>query len=147
MIPLREALRPTPRQLRGFGYVAVAGFALIGWLAVRTVGADLTAFWILLGVGGLMLGETLLDDFVLGPGFAPLRPWVYRLLLVVAFPLGFVVSWLLLALVYYLLFTPVALWFKLIGRDKMQRRPDPAAATYWRERPERRAPATYLRMH
>ena len=146
MIPLREALRPTAGQLRGFGYVSVLGFGLIGWIAVKQFGADWLVFWILLGLGALMLLETLLDEFVAGGKLSFARSWVYRALLLVAFPIGFVVSWLLLALIYYLMFTPVALWFRLIGRDKMHRRPDPAAQTYWRERTSR-APATYLRMH
>ena len=145
MITFREAFHPNRKQLSGFGYVSVPGFALIGFLATR-LGASMTVFWILLGVGGLMLLATLLAsrvpallDWVVAP--------VYRLMIAITFPLGLAISFILLGLIYYLLFTPVALWFKVIGRDKMNRRLDRAAPSYWRERGPARAPATYLRMH
>ena len=35
------------------------------------------------------------------------------------------------ALLFYLVFTPFALFFRLTGRDALSRRRDPAAASYW----------------
>jgi hypothetical protein len=35
------------------------------------------------------------------------------------------------ALLFYLVFTPFALFFRLTGRDALRRRRDPAAASYW----------------
>ena len=62
------------------------------------------------------------------------------------FPIGWVVSNLTLALLYYLVFTPVALVFRLIGRDTMKRRFDRSAATYWEPyRPDRSGLERYLR--
>ena len=46
-------------------------------------------------------------------------------------PIGFVVSFVLLAVFYFLLLTPVALVFRLIGRDALRRRFDAAAPSYW----------------
>ncbi len=46
-------------------------------------------------------------------------------------PIGFVVSFILLAAFYFLLLTPVALVFRLIGRDALGRRFDAVAPSYW----------------
>jgi hypothetical protein len=45
-----------------------------------------------------------------------------------------IVSPLVLGLIYFALFTPVAYAMRLGGRDALQRRFDPAARTYWIER-------------
>lgn len=50
---------------------------------------------------------------------------------VVTWPIGWVVSHLVLVLIYAMVFTPIALVFRLIGRDALQRRPDRAAESYW----------------
>ncbi len=39
-------------------------------------------------------------------------------------------TWLLLAVIYLGVFTPLRLWRALTGQDPLQRRPDPAAVTY-----------------
>ena len=43
--------------------------------------------------------------------------------MVLAFPIGWTVSLVLLGLVYYGLFTPIGLVFRLVGRDALQLRP------------------------
>lgn len=42
-----------------------------------------------------------------------------------------VVSPIMLGLIYFALMTPVALFFKLKGRDELRRKFEPAAKTYW----------------
>ena len=46
--------------------------------------------------------------------------------------LGAINTRIILSLMFYLLLTPIALVMKLLGRDPLQRRPDPAAPSYWR---------------
>lgn len=48
-----------------------------------------------------------------------------------AFPIGFVLSELIILLIYVFLFVPVALVFRCIGRDALHRKLDRAAKTYW----------------
>ena len=54
------------------------------------------------------------------------RPPAIRLvcigLIYLAFPIGWVVSHLLLAVVLYLVFTPIGLLLRLLGRDPLERR-------------------------
>jgi hypothetical protein len=63
----------------------------------------------------------------------------------VAWPIGFVVSHLVLAAVYYLVLTPVGLVMRLLGYDPMRRGFDREAASYWVERPAAAEPRRYFR--
>src|SRR5262245_16666548 len=120
---------PADRQLRQFGFCALVALPLIGWmLAGWTAPAawsrgDANLLACLTGVGALC---ALLA--VVRP--AALRP-IFLAATVVTLPIGLVVSEVMLATIYFLVFTPVSLIFRLIGRDALQRRFDPAATTYW----------------
>lgn len=73
-----------------------------------------------------------------------LRP-IYVGLMLVTWPIGFVVSYVTLGVIYYGVFTPVALLFRLIGRDALERRFDPQAGTYWEAYQPDQGLARYLR--
>ena len=49
----------------------------------------------------------------------------------VSYPIGVVISFVLLAIIYFGVFTPVGLLMRLVGHDPMHRRFDRSAATYW----------------
>lgn len=51
-----------------------------------------------------------------------------------AFPIGFVVSYLILAAVYYLVLTPTGLLMRALGHDPLGRRFDAGAESYWTPR-------------
>ena len=53
-----------------------------------------------------------------------------------AFPIGYVVSFVALALVSSFLITPIGLVFRLLGRDPLYRKPDANCGTYWISRGE-----------
>jgi len=86
------------------------------WLAL-----GLAALAILGGVGGLVRP-------------ALLRP-IYAGWIVLVFPLGWAISHLLLALLFFGLFTPLAWVLKLAGRDALQRCGQPERLTYWQPKP------------
>ena len=69
---------------------------------------------------------------------------VFTLAMALAVPLGWVVSHLLLAVLYYALFTPMALVFRLIKRDALARRRR-ETETYWTVKEQPSDPASYLR--
>ncbi len=46
-------------------------------------------------------------------------------------PIGWAVSWMALAVVYFLLVTPVGLILRAVGYDPLGRRFDPRAESYW----------------
>ena len=75
-----------------------------------------------------------------------LRPMFVGMSLV-AWPIGWAMSHLALAIVYYGVFTPIALFFRLIGRDPLNRRFDRSAKTYWEPHRPNRGMKRYLRQY
>ena len=126
---------PTQRQLRQFAWTAPVGFALVGWLVWRMTGSR--EAWIALAGFGLLLAVAGLAR----PGLV--RP-VYLLALAIAFPIGWLVSNLAFLSIYYLLLTPLALFFRLTGRDALalQRR---RSESCWLDHPGTSEPARYWR--
>src|SRR5262245_27002753 len=114
--------QPTPGTLRGFAAIWLAWFGGLGSVAwfVRddqTTGLILWAVALAIGAVGLVYP-------------ALIRP-VFVGAMVVTFPIGWVVSHLLLAAVFCCLFTPIGVVFRLIGRDALGLRRT-AAGSYWR---------------
>lgn len=105
----------------GFPLLA-AVFALVGWLRS---GAWSGGF-VWLAVIGAALGAVL---WVL-PQIA--RPF-YLVWYFAACCLGIVISNLLIAAFFYLVFTPIGLLMRAAGRDPLQKRLDRSRATYWHD--------------
>ncbi|MFC1706308.1 SxtJ family membrane protein [Planctomycetota bacterium] len=118
--------KPTPRELRQFAALFVLFFGGLGTYLFFgrdggiAVSATLWGLAAVFGVGGLLLPEVA-------------RP-AYTVLLAVSLPIGMVVSFVVLAMVYYLVLTPIGLIMSLSGYDPMNRRLDPQASTYWTKR-------------
>jgi hypothetical protein len=114
-------LNPTPRMLRQFSaawlivFLALAvRLGLVHGHVAAGIAAGMTA---LIGVAGL---------------FRPARVrWVFIGATVVAFPIGWVVTQLVLALMFYLVLTPLALVFRWRGRDALQLRRPPGRTSFW----------------
>jgi hypothetical protein len=127
--------RPERRQLRTFGLVCFLAFALLGawarWHHAVVVfrlgeGASHAVARGLWGASLVCLALALVVPTWLRP--------LHVGLCVIALPIGLVVSHVLLALVFYGVFTPVAVAFRLLGRDALCRRFDRDAETYWLRR-------------
>lgn len=126
---------PTRKQLRQFAMAALPGFGLIGLFVWRMGGSVQTAYTVaaigpVVSVAGLVWPESI--------------RWLYLLLCGLAFPIGWVVSAVLLRAIFYGLFTPVGFVFRLMGRDPLRMK-KPAGSTYWLEHPERGEIASYFR--
>jgi hypothetical protein len=91
----------------------------------------------LAAVGGVLVWLS-----VVAPRYV--RP-VFIVASVVTYPIGLVVGELMLLVIYFSVFTPVAVVFRLIGRDALERKIDRGAATYWRVKERRGDAASYFR--
>ena len=80
---------------------------------------------------GLALGLMAVVFGVLGLVRPLAVRWLFRTWMVLAFPIGWLVSQAMLLLMFYLLITPVALFFRALGRDLLARKPAPSRATFW----------------
>ena len=117
---------PGPRQLRVFGLSAMVASAILATVLVWLWGAAPVWALVVLALGATILLISLLS--------LPAAKAVYLVLTVVAMPIGYVVSVVLLAAFYFLLLTPVGLFFRVIGRDPLCRRFDRHADSYWQPR-------------
>lgn len=127
---------PPRKLLREFGLLCLAFFGAIAlyqglYRGHATAGMILGA----LAAAGGLLG-------MIAP--AALRP-VYVAWMVAAFPIGWTISMIVMAVMFYGLFTPIGLVFRLIGRDPLQRKLKPAAATYWEPKATPRDPRRYFK--
>jgi len=60
--------------------------------------------------------------------------WVRPLflgLMYLTFPIGFVISHVMLALIYYGVFTPIGLLMRMTGKDPLRRKRRAGASTHW----------------
>ncbi len=73
--------------------------------------------------------------------------WVYVAWMVVVFPIGWCVFQAMLAILYFAVIWPLGLLMKALGRDPLQLRSDPNAATYWNERPQSDDPRRHFRQY
>ena len=119
---------PSGRQLRVFGVSGLAA-SIVAAIVLRFVW-QVAVPWSLavVGAGAAILLCSLIS--------VRLTRWLYVGLTAAVLPIGLVVSFLLLAAFYFLLLTPIALVFKLIGRDPLYRRIDRDAESYWAARRE-----------
>jgi len=137
---LKIDLNPPKDQLCQFATIGLAGFTLIGAMATLQFGAPPVVGHIALALAAVLglLGAMEIT--------APIKP-LYIGMMILAWPIGMAVSMVLLALVYYGMFTPVAIFFRLTGRDPLARKLDPDAKSYWWVREKQRTPASYLRLY
>ena len=137
---------PGDRQLRQFGLCSLACAVLLGVVAlIRSNGGHVSglaaiASWRI--ITPVALGGAVALVGLIRPRW--LRP-VYLGLTVATFPIGWCVSYLVLVFVFVALFTPIAIVFRLLGRDALHRRIDRTRPTYWRHRRNASSPASYLR--
>lgn len=131
------ALDVSRRALRNFGLLVGGAFAALAGVAAWRAGGVPSAA----GQGFGIVGAVL----VLGGLVAPRAlAGVYRVWIAAGIVMGFVMTRVILAVVFAVVFTPVGLLFRLLRRDPLEQRPDPAAASYWIRRTD--GPATRERL-
>jgi hypothetical protein len=116
--------RPDRAELRRFAVAMLIGFAVLGMLAAWRAGGlgrNALALWLIgvaLAVGALVPG---------------LGRFVYLLVYLPTSIIGYVVSSIVLTLIFYFVFTPLGLLLKLLGHDLLQLNAKRAQSN-WRQR-------------
>ncbi len=125
--------RPSDSQLRQFGILSLIALPAIGWLwgAGNTVLGMLTATGILFASIGLVIPSLL-------------KP-VFLTLSMAAMPVGLVIGELAILTIYFGIFLPLGLIFRLIGRDALQRQVDRSCDSYWERKGRPANVASYYR--
>jgi len=71
--------------------------------------------------------------------------WLFIGCMVAAFPIGWVVSKVLLMILFYGLFTPLAFLLRRQGRDSLMRKPTPGQVSFWTPKPAPKDMSSYFR--
>ena len=136
-------LNPAEKQLRQFGWIAMLALPFLGWLFS---GKPTPTTWTAIHnyrIGGMALIGTMAG---LSAWLRPsLLKWIFIALSVLTFPIGFVLGEVILLAVYSVAFLPIALAFRLIGRDALDRRTRRDAESYWQTKAQPKGPSSYYR--
>lgn len=117
---------PDARILRQFAGLWLIFFGAIAWFQGfakdrMTLGVILVAVAVAIGILGLIKPSSV--------------KWLFVGWMVLVFPIGWTVSHLILAIVFYVVVTPIALCFRLKGRDALQLQPG-TSDSYWTAKPQ-----------
>jgi hypothetical protein len=123
MLLMELKWRPSNKELRSFGLVAMIMLTIIGVLLHWWKGISITSVLGLATLGLLLFIISRVREQFIKP--------VYIVLQLIALPIGMTVSFVLIALFYYMVITPIGLYFRIIGRDPLCRKFDRQADTYW----------------
>ena len=129
---------PSRKDLRVFAVLQFVFFGIIAAGAWRNGGA--------IEVSGIVVAVSA-TVAVLGCMVPALIRPVYIVWMAAVFPIGLVVSYVVLGLAYFLVFTPIGLVMRLCGRDPMQRKFDPNASGYWTPRSQEPSAEQYFRQY
>ncbi|MBI5762645.1 MAG: hypothetical protein HZA51_03880 [Planctomycetes bacterium] len=122
---------PPPRALRNFGLIGLVAFGALAALAQQHAlmfhrlsdGANQNCMY---AFGGLAAYCGL---FAFAAP-AALR-WLYIVLTVVSFPIGFVMSYVIVSIMFFLVITPIGIIMRMMGRDALRLKFNPQATTHW----------------
>lgn len=117
---------PTRKDLRIFGIAALIASIIISLVLYLFKGIELQWISILIAVGFLIFLSSVISVKV--------TRMIYLGLSLVTLPIGWVLSFIMLAVFYYLIVTPIGLIFHLTGRDPLHRKFDSKAKSYWIKR-------------
>lgn len=128
-------MKPTARVLRQFAAAWLVFFLLLAanqiWRRGHTSAGCILAAIALTGIVGLVKPSAL--------------RWLFLIASVVVFPIGWVVSLVMLAIMFYGVVTPVALFWRLRGRDLLQLREKKEQSSFWGRRDAQPAAERYLK--
>jgi len=125
--------RPSTRTLRQFAALFLIVFTVTAGLRVwhgdtGTLTITIAATGVAVGLVGLLWPDAI--------------RYVYTGWMIAAFPIGWTISRVIVTLLFYVVFAPFALVFRLLGRDalRLHRR---APTTYWIETKGGEPPESY----
>jgi hypothetical protein len=138
-------LNPDDKTLRQFGWIALVGFgfiAAIAWFEKLIFAFGLgDARQVVAGVFVCLALYSVFFSLVWPKAILP----IFVLLTIVTYPIGFVLSHVIMGSLFYLLVSPIGIIFRLTGRDPMERRWDPAAESYWSDSGAARPKESYFK--
>lgn len=136
---------PDDGKLRQFGFIALAGFGFVAALAWY----EALIFSFGLGSAREPVAYTLAGLAILSLFFSLVAPRanlpIYLGISLLTYPIGFVLSYVILGTLFYLIISPIGLVVRRFGSDPMERRILPDADSYWEDAPRARGRDSYFK--
>ena len=112
----------TPRELRIFGVLQFVFLGLVGGMLLHRTGSWTFAIvvWTI---------TLLLCSFYYAMPTA--RHMVFETWMALVYPIGWIISHILLAMLFYVVITPIGWLLRLCNYDPLQRKLDRSTGTYW----------------
>lgn len=120
MINELKAIKSTKKELRQFGYIMAAAGAIIGGILLWK---GRPAYPWFLGAGGFFLLAGLAVPAVLLP--------LQKVWMAFAVIMGWIMTRVILTILYYLIVTPIGLLARIVGKDFLERKIRKDQASYW----------------
>jgi len=117
---------PDKKELRKFGLIALVVLGASACVSRFVFLAPAIASLIVAAVGLFICAITFLS--------AKAGRLIYLGMTFAALPIGLVISVLLMAIFYFLILTPIGMFFKITGRDLMHRKFEQDSTTYWSQK-------------
>jgi hypothetical protein len=140
--------KPEPKQLQTFGIAAMViffGFGAWIWWSHGIFGVAISASIHSIAVTSMLIVAGIFGFAALLAPFA-LKP-VFVFLSVITAPIGIALSFFIMTIIFFGMFTPIGLFFKLIGRDAMNRKIELTRCSYWTEREPSPPTERYFRQY
>jgi hypothetical protein len=127
---------PTRRDLQVFSALLILFSAIVAGIVAARTGSRQWPWGIALG--GLLVGTLgLLQPTAIR--------WFYLAWMVAVFPIGWVVSHVILGTIYFGVFTPIGCLLRWTGHDRLHRRRESGRESYWEPHRGERPPSDYFR--
>ena len=126
------------KELLWFGPLFAIFVGIIGWILIQKFALHQVAYW-LWAIAGAFTVLYYLIPRIRRPAYTG---WIYAVM-----PIGWIISHLLLATIYYFLLTPIGILMRLFRYDPMQRKFDRSRKSYWIAREKKRPPASYFKQY
>ncbi len=118
-----ENLKTDTKSLRKYGITMFVALVIIGTILLLKHKPVYIWFY---GLGSLFLVLSIVI-----PGSLK---YVYIIWMKIAFVLGWINTRIILAIMFYLVFTPIGLAMKLFGKDLLDRKIEKDKESYWKKR-------------
>ena len=124
MIPINW--KPSARELRWFAGLLIPFFGVVAALWWKRSGQT---------TGPVVIASIAAVVGLIGLIAPTAIRAIYVVWMIAVWPIGWVVSHVLLAAIFFGVMTPIGLILRAIGRDPMRKKLDRTAKTYWITRP------------
>ena len=118
-----QHIKETKKDLRKFGLTVGGVLLAIGLLLFYFDKSSAIYFAV---IGGLLILSGTLFPMILKP--------LNKIWMILAIILGFIMSRVILTILFYLVLTPIAILAKIVGKKFMVLKYDKSANTYWEKR-------------